>query len=148
MTDSRGQRQGDELFALFMQKSADGSQRFRNEDIRHFLPLVIISIGYDLRQYPAMQEVMNEFVPKLGVAANADAETYSQAIRRYYKLHPVNRELEYEFLAYCRAQAVGELDADKVRAYAKTAGLKLANQSPIRGVAAPSGGGLGLRARR
>ncbi len=144
--ESRGERQGEEIFALCMQKREDGSQRFSNQEIRHFLPLIIISAGFDVSKHPPLQAVMSEFIPKLGVAANADAETYSRAIQRYYRANPPNKELEREFLAYCRSQAITEVDAEKVRAFAKASGMNLGGTSPLKGMAAPTGG-VGLRRR-
>ena len=144
---SAGNEDNARLFALFTQRNPDGTPRFSKADIRHYMPLIVLSTGIDITGLSDLQRVMSEFVAKLQLPADLDSATFTRMVQTYYRKHPPNPELERQFLAFCRSLARGELDAAKVQTYAKAAGIKLTDQSPMKGMTRPTGG-MSLRARR
>lgn len=146
--DADDARQADEIIALFGQLEPDGTRRFSDEDVRHFLPMVIIYTGQETEPYPQLHALMRDFLRRVNAPDGCSAVEFVQAVNGYYRRFPPNRELEAVFYTYCRSLARGELDADKVRKYAKTAGLHLADQSPLKGMATTRpAAGLQLRRR-
>lgn len=103
-------QQAARLLALLERRGENGGPRFSEEDVRHFLPLVFLSVvsRTDRRtELPdAVMRLLGLFAKEAGIESDASPEAARAAVERYYAAHPVNPELLQAFQAFARDEQV------------------------------------------
>lgn len=93
--------QADRLLHVFERRKPDGAYTFSDEDVRAFLPLVIMGLGESLpNPWPEpLQKVMEEFAVAAGIPAGATPDQVQKAMDGFYASRPLNVELLRAFQA-------------------------------------------------
>src|SRR5687767_5853669 len=102
-------RSGDDanpFLMLLLQLKPDGSRRFSDEDIRHFLPLVFFGFPVP-KEEPVIVKMMTDFFTRLGLTASSTRADAEAMIEAFYDAHPPDPVLLREFRSLCRARIGG-----------------------------------------
>jgi hypothetical protein len=137
VTPAEERRQADEIVAILQQRNKDGSFKYSNADVRHFLPFMILSTHVKIDAFPSVHSLMLEFFARLEQRPDADPETLERAVRRYYARNPLNAELYREFRRYCLGQAKCEINRSALQHYARLTSTAAAKTTPLAGLAPP-----------
>lgn len=87
----------DAFVGIISATKADGTRRFTNDEVEHYLPLFILQHGLadDPAQLSAEERVLLEGVMnKAGIKHKASAQDALAAFESYYTKHPINAELD------------------------------------------------------
>lgn len=91
-----------QLMAIFETREEDGRYHFSDAEIRHFLPLVFLTITPPSEMPEAAHIIVVEAAAKAGLKPGASQEEVMEALLRYYDDSPVNSELLAKFNAFVR----------------------------------------------
>lgn len=101
MADPRQKQENvEKLLKIFERQREDGTYYFQDEDVRHFLPLLVLTMASEIEeaQWPEpVKALMGEFALRLELSDGASAEEMQAAIDKYYEASPVNEELLGDF---------------------------------------------------
>jgi hypothetical protein len=97
----------DRVVQLLDRRKPDGTPYYPREDVVHFLPLAMLLVPPDqISKLPdQLHNIMFDFLGKLGVPADANAETFEKAIDEYYRKHPVAPQLRADFSELVKLKA-------------------------------------------
>lgn len=106
------------LLSVLERRQDDGSLRYSDDDLLHFLPLVFLSVAPSAKaraELPdAVVRLLGLFADKAGIDPNASPDDVAHAVERYYDAHPVNPELLAAFQAFVRDElAAGGTGSEK-----------------------------------
>lgn len=92
-----------QLVQVAMQENPDGSRRFANEDVLHFLPWVMVNMGVDAASLDDdALALFSTACANAGVVRDDDTQVISGKLDDYYRQHPPNRDLVTAFEAAYR----------------------------------------------
>lgn len=86
------ERHADALAALINQRAADGAFVFSDDDVRHFLPLLCLSVARELPdvEFPAsVQTLLAEFAAASGIDGTTAPDQVQQAVEKFYAARPI-----------------------------------------------------------
>lgn len=138
------------LLAVFERKREDGGYYFSDDDVRHFLPLVFLTVseGPPAAELPeAVVQLLGVFAAQAGVEPSDGAGDVQRAVERYYEEHPVHPELLAAFQKFVREELAGSGDAAVARAFAHFLGGEGEKKAPLGGGERPEGTTPGSMAR-
>lgn len=96
------------LLAVLDRKNDDGSPRYSDEEVLHFLPLVFLSVAPSAAQRAALPDavvgLLGLFADKAGIDPDGPPDEVARALERYYEAHPVNPELLQAFQSFVREE--------------------------------------------
>jgi len=95
----------DKLLRVFDQQDADGEYLHADEDVRHFVPLLLLSLGGDIDADALGDEtqlLMGEMAAAAGIAADATAAQAAALVTAYYEANPPNEALLEAFNRFVR----------------------------------------------
>lgn len=106
------------LLSVLERRNDDGSPRYSDDDVLHFLPLVFLSVAPSAKaraELPdAVVRLLGLFADKAGIDPDAGMDDVSFAVERYYDEHPVNPELLQAFQGFVREElSAGGTGSDK-----------------------------------
>jgi hypothetical protein len=138
------------LAAIFNRKNPDGSFHYSDEDVRHWLPLIIIAGGFPADTWTAE---MTSAMAQLAVNAKLDAEHDDEALKAkidaYYTRYPVNPELARELEELVGAVSLDDHEAMTRRALAAFRSVRPGPAVRLNpGLTAPTSSGATGRGRR
>ncbi len=88
------QAQEQKLLGIFDQQNADGRNTYSDDEVRHVLPLLILSSKIEPSKLTGpVKQVLGEFASRAQLDLNASPEVIQNAIRAYYAKHPANPSL-------------------------------------------------------
>src|SRR5262245_56784692 len=94
-----------ELAAIVRSKNSDGSFHYKYEEIRHWIPMLIIAGGTAGDDWDDASDArFREVLDKVRADDGESGEVTWERVHRYYGRHPVNRELEGELRALLARQ--------------------------------------------
>jgi hypothetical protein len=100
--------QAEGLLALFDARNADGTMKFADEDVRHFLPMLLLATGSVTPEMctDEVLELLGEFSVKAGIKQGASPEERGKAINAYYEKNPPNPGLVDAVNKFMREQGI------------------------------------------
>lgn len=108
------------LFKIFEQRTPEGGLVYSREDLRHFIPAMLMSLGFDAQTLtPELQALMGDTARKAGVTPEMTPEQTQQKMQAYYEAHPLPPELRFEFLRGLREERIGRGNEDVAEAFGK-----------------------------
>lgn len=138
------------LLAVLERRNGDGTPRYSDEEVLHFLPLVFLSVAPSAaaraRLPDAVIRLLGLFADKAGIPPDGPAEDVTRALERYYEAHPVNPELLQAFQSFVREElAAGSGGGD--HPFASFLEGSTAKRAPLEGGERPKGSVPGPLAR-
>ncbi|MEM6559165.1 MAG: hypothetical protein AAF219_08785 [Myxococcota bacterium] len=134
-----------EVLTVFNQRKSDGDFVYADEDVRAFLPALVISTRVSFHELPALKKLMQDFLGQLGLPPGASNETIGKAIDAHFRANPLNPGLLRDFQQLLREQA-GKTDNADARKALESMAKGLAKPGAPAGLAPPTGG-AGFRKR-
>ncbi len=107
------------LLALFDQQDEDGTYRFSDGDVRHFLPLVLLQLGEALPDGgldPEAQELLGLLALAAGVDESTPADDVAVKVTAFYERNPPNPTLVEAFQRFVRERVAGASGGDVSKA--------------------------------
>jgi len=100
--------QAEGLLALLDARNADGTMKFSDDDIRHFLPMLLLATGSVTPEMctPEVLEMLGEFSVKADIKPGASPEQRGAAINAYYEKNPPNPGLVDAVNKFMREQGI------------------------------------------
>ena len=96
------------LLSVLDRLEDDGTPRYSDEDVLHFLPLVFLTVAPSAEQRAELPDavirLLGLFADKAGIDPDASPDEVTHALERYYEEHPVNPELLQAFQAFVREE--------------------------------------------
>ena len=90
-----------ELLSVFQAKNIDGSSRYSPEETRAFVPLLALASETPFEQLtPALQAAVTELCGQVGIREGMADEALQAAITAHYQRHPLNPDLQRDFLEF------------------------------------------------
>lgn len=125
------------LLRVFAQQDEDGRPLYSRDDVRAFLPLLVLGAQGSGSLSEALTDVLRDFAAQLGLSPDMASADVERRVREHYEQHPVNARLLAEVKDLLRAELVfsGGVDA---AAAAKALGQAVA-KVPVGHGAAPAG---------
>lgn len=107
----------EQLMNVFRKMDRRGGYEYSDEDVRKYLVCVVLTRGVAIDGLsPQLQLLLAETLTEAGARPNMSAAELSSVVRSYYRIHPVNPELDREFsTALCRVAGWG-VDQSATRA--------------------------------
>lgn len=93
------------LLRLFERQNPDGTYYYADQDVRHLLPMVVISLTseVEISAWPtSIKELLGEFAQAAGLSVDADNTQWQAAIEQYYAAHPIEPGLLRDFQSLVR----------------------------------------------
>lgn len=84
------------LLSVFDRQNEDGEYLFSDEDVRHFLPLMLLALGGDIDPAAlgdSTQQLMGELAVAAGIEDTGDPADVAAKITAFYEENPPNEEL-------------------------------------------------------
>lgn len=138
------------LLAVIERRNDDGSPRYTDEEVLHFLPLVFLSVAPSpaarARLPDAVVRLLVLFADKAGIPPEGTPEEVSRALERYYDAHPVNPELLQAFQGFVRDELAAGGDGAS-HPFASFVGGGAAKKAPLGSQERPKGSVPGPLAR-
>jgi hypothetical protein len=100
--DREETRYAQELMTIFERRDRDGSYHFSDGEVRHFLPLLFLTVPTANEVPPAGKYLVAEAAAKAGIKSGASPAQIHKALVRYYKKNPVNGELLKAYVDFVR----------------------------------------------
>jgi hypothetical protein len=105
------------LLSLLQAQDESGALRYSDEDLRHFLPLVFLTLADSERELPpAVLELLGLFAAQAGLDGAESPAERARAIEAYYERHPVHPELLRAFQEFVRKE-LSTLEPERARAF-------------------------------
>jgi hypothetical protein len=98
--------QGASLTAIFEKKDDEGNYVYSDDDMRAFLPFLILSTGLNVASSPQLTKVMAEFCVAAGFDGTMSVEQQQAAIDKFFEKHPINVDLLADYQRFCNQLAV------------------------------------------
>lgn len=96
------------ILNIFDQQDEDGSYLFADEEVRHFLPMLILGAGFTQEECtPEMMDVLGEFCQLSGVDLEAPGSVVQERIQAFYAEYPPHPALQSAFEAFLRERKTG-----------------------------------------
>lgn len=137
------------LLSVLDRRADDGSPRYSDEEVLHFLPLVFLTVAPSAEQRAALPDavirLLGLFADKAGIDPDASAEDVTHALERYYEAHPVNPELLQAFQSFVREELFAGSPRDD--AFASFASGSAPKRTPLESGERPQGSVPGPLAR-
>jgi hypothetical protein len=138
------------LLQVFDQQNDDGEHVFSDEDVRHFVPLLLLSLGGDVDTGALGEETLlliGETAAAAGIEGDASGEAAAEKITAYYEANPPNEALLEALNRFLR-EGLAEGQGPGVSSAVKSLLAQEASNRPVGDGPAPPGsvrGGLGAR---
>lgn len=134
MASEQTRRQNIErLMGFFERQDDEGLYVYSDEDVRHFLPLLVLTIATESDETswsPATRKLMEGFTKSIELPADASVTQLSDAVQAYYKKHPIDKELQNNFQAVVRNIIATGADSAVGEAASKLLGLQPSTLQP------------------
>jgi hypothetical protein len=127
----------DRLLRLFVRRDADGARAYSADDVRAFLPVLVLSAGEALELSPPLLEVMQRFCARLGLTTAMAPDEVAARVRAHYEEHPPHPQLLADLKGVVREELLRK-DAAAGEQAAKAMGQAVA-KTPVGHGAAPEG---------
>lgn len=96
------------LLSVLDRLQDDGTPRYSDEEVLHFLPLVFLTVAPSAEQRAQLPDavirLLGLFADKAGIDPDASPDDVTHALERYYEEHPVNPELLQAFQSFVREE--------------------------------------------
>lgn len=140
-------RNAEAMLKVFETQNADGSFLYSDEDVRHFLPMVLLGAGNVTADQltEEVADLLGEFAQKAGLTKGESGEAMGQKVTAYYEQHPPNAALVAAFQKFLQSFAAQGGDAP-ARAMAAALGQQHSNR-PVGGDRPEGAVGGGVLAR-
>lgn len=122
------------MLAVFDKQNDDGSYAYTDEEVRDFLPMLLLGAG-NVQAEQLTEEVadlLGEFAKKAGLTPGESAEAVSAKVAGYYADHPPNAALVASFEKFLQAFAADGGSAALSSAVAAALGQQVSNR-PVGG---------------
>ena len=101
MSEARTQKQTEAIICFFDRRNVDGSYIYTDQQVRNFLPKLVIDCQIDHRSSPPLQKLMNEFFEKAGIDVSQSKKEIAARIKTFYDEGPGSDTLAREFRDFC-----------------------------------------------
>lgn len=91
------QKQVSQLSRLFERRNGDGTYYYSDQDVRNFLPLLVLDLGLNVNDSPPLRELMTEFLNKVGYRSGISSNELQMLVDAYWRKNPVKEQLIVEF---------------------------------------------------
>lgn len=137
------------LLAVIERRNDDGSPRYSDDEVLHFLPLVFLSVAPSAaaraRLPDAVVRLLGLFADKAGIDPEGPIDAVAPTLERYYEEHPVNPELLQAFQGFVREELAQGGGGD--HPFASFIEGASAKKAPLEGAERPKGSIPGPLAR-
>lgn len=110
----------DWLIGIFERRTDAGDFFYTNETLLGFLPVMLMSFGFDASELPPKLElIMADFADRAGVTPAMTPLETERALASYIEAHPLDEQLVFEFNRGVREERVTRGNEDVAEAFAK-----------------------------
>ena len=107
------------LFEIFHQQDADGSYLYTQDDMLHFVPVLLKSFGDPENLSNIAQMLMGKLAEKMGLSPDTPEAELQGKVDAYFAEHPVNPGLLSVFEQFLREEMAGGGGEEVGKAFAK-----------------------------
>jgi hypothetical protein len=94
LTDHPQQEAVDRLVGLFNRRNDDGGYRYSIDELRAFMPLLILAAGDAISELgPELEKLFHQFTQRLVLPDDPTPEDIQASVEKYYEDNPLNEEL-------------------------------------------------------